>query len=227
MSTLTEFTSTLLTSYDVETVLSGLTVRLTEVLGLAGSGVTLARDGRLELVTAVPAHIELLERAQSEVQDGPCVTAFRTGQIVAVESLAESQATWGAYLRVAREIGIEAVAGVPMRLHDQGVGAVNLYSAVPRKWSERDLAAAQVMANMATAYLINASLYDKQRRLAEQLQGALESRIVIEQAKGVLSNEYGVDVDEAFARMRSHARTHGASVQAVARAVLDVGLRPG
>ena len=113
-----------------------------------------------------------------------------------------------------------------MHLEERNVGALNLYSTSVRPWTERDLAAATVMADMATAYLINASVYDKQKRLAEQLPQALDSRVVIEQAKGVLANEHDISVDEAFERIRKHARAHGATVQTVAEAVVDVGLRP-
>lgn len=226
LETLAEFASTLVASYDVASVLADLTNRLTEVLGLIGCGVTLAKDGRLEYVTGVPEKIAALEREQTQSQLGPCVTAYQTGRTVAVDDLRDQADQWPSFHAVAQRLGVRAMAGIPMHLEGESVGAIDLYSAAPRAWTDRDLAAATVMANMATAYLLNASLLDKQRRLAEQLQSALDSRIVIEQAKGVLANEYSISVDEAFERLRRHARTHGASVRVVAEAVVTVGLRP-
>ncbi|MFC5728612.1 MULTISPECIES: GAF and ANTAR domain-containing protein [Nocardioides] len=226
LETLAEFACTLVASYDVSTVLADLTHRLTKVLDLIGCGVTLAKDGRLEYVTGVPEKIAALEREQVETQLGPCVTAYQTGETVAVEDLQDRADQWPSFVALAQRLGVRATAGIPMHLEGESVGAIDLYSVSPRAWTDRDLAAATVMANMATAYLLNASLYDRQRRLAEQLKTALESRIVIEQAKGVLANEHSISVDDAFERLRRHARTHGASVRAVAEAVVTVGLRP-
>lgn len=226
LRTLSEFTRTLVTSYDVETVFGELTSRVTALLQLAGTGVTLARKGRLEFVTAAPAELVDLERAQMENQAGPCVVAYQSGRIEAIADIETCSERWPEYCAVAKQVGVRAVAGIPMQLEQQNVGAINLYDSGNRNWSDRDLAAATVMANMATAYLINASMFDKQKRLAEQLQRALDSRVVIEQAKGVLANEHGISVDEAFERIRRHARTHSATVHAVAEAVVQVGLRP-
>jgi GAF domain-containing protein len=226
LETLAEFASTLVASYDVASVLADLTNRLTLVLGLIGCGVTMAKDGRLEYVTGVPEKIAALEREQTQSQVGPCVTAYQTGEIVVVDDLLDRAEQWPSVHAVAEGLGVRSMAGIPMHLDGESIGAIDLYSSAPRHWTDRDLAAAIVMANMATVYILNASLFDKQRRLAEQLQSALESRVVIEQAKGVLANEYSISVDDAFERMRRHARAHSASVRAVAQAVVAVGLRP-
>lgn len=226
LDTLAEFTSRLLTSYDVDSVLGELASRTTRVLDLAGCGVTLAREGRLEFVAGVPDDLAALEHEQTAGRTGPCVEAFRTAEIVAVEDLAAYHELWPGYLEVADRVGVRAVAGIPMCLENQVVGAVNLYSDTVRIWTRRDLAAARVLANLATVFVINASMYDTQKRLAEQLQGALDSRIVIEQAKGVLANHHGISVDAAFERIRRHARRHSTTVRAVAEAIMNVGLRP-
>ncbi|MGZ5415817.1 MAG: GAF and ANTAR domain-containing protein [Nocardioides sp.] len=226
LRTLSEFTRTLVTPYDVDTVFGELTTRVNELLDLSGSGVALARKGRLELGSAAPGALAALEVVQTETQSGPCATAFREGRIAVVEDLRACVERWPEYCAAAERAGIRAVAGIPLHLEQWELGALHLYSTSVRAWTEVDLAAATVMANMATAYLTNASVFDKQKRLAEQLQHALDSRIVIEQAKGVLANEHGISVDEAFAHLRKHARAHGATVQAVADAVVNVGLRP-
>lgn len=226
LQTLSEFTRTLITPYDVDTVFGELTSRVNELLDLSGSGVALARDDRLEPGSAGSGALAALELVQAETQSGPSVSAFSEGRIEAIEDLRGCAERWPEYCAVADRAGVRAVVGIPLHLEQWNVGALNLYSTSVRTWTQRDLAAATVMANMATAYLVNASVFDKQKRLAEQLQHALDSRIVIEQAKGVLANEHGISVNEAFEHLRKHARAHGATVQAVAEAVVNVGLRP-
>jgi AmiR/NasT family two-component response regulator len=113
-----------------------------------------------------------------------------------------------------------------MRLDDEVLGAMNIYSAEPRLWTDDEIATAQVLADMATSYLVNASELEKSRRTSEQLQEALQSRVVIEQAKGILSAERRISMDEAFETLRRHARNHNANLRAVADAVVNLGLRP-
>jgi AmiR/NasT family two-component response regulator len=102
---------------------------------------------------------------------------------------------------------------------------MNVYDAQPREWSEEDLAAASVLADVATSYLVNASKLHQQQQLNEQLTTALESRAVIEQAKGITAGDAGVSVQEAYHRIRRHARNHNTSLRAVAEAVVNLGLR--
>jgi AmiR/NasT family two-component response regulator len=106
------------------------------------------------------------------------------------------------------------------------IGALNLYDDSVRAWTTGDLQIAAVLADIATGYVVHASQLQKQRDLASHLQQALDSRIIIEQAKGVLANAYSTSVDEAFARLRRHARNHNARVSDVASAVVNLGLRP-
>lgn len=224
LRTLSEFARTLLTSYDVDSALEDLTSRLVTVLGLDGSGVALALDGQLQFATAVPQRIVDLERVQHEHQAGPCVNAYRAGRILAVPDLAARADDWPDYCAVAERLHVRAVVGVPMQLTDRPVGAVNLYRDEVTDWREEDLAAAVVMADMATAYLVNASTLRQQEQLNEQLKGALESRVLIEQAKGVVANARSVKVEAAFGMIRSHARSHNVTVRAVADAIVNLGL---
>jgi GAF domain-containing protein len=215
------FTTTLLAPYEVDTVFAELAGRVTDLLGLAGSGVCLARDDRLVLHTSVGPELAALERIQDRNQDGPCVTAFRTGRPVAIEDLATEAYRWPTYCQSASTAGICAVASIPMRLGDATVGVLDLYAQERRSWPEDDVAAATVMANMATAFLINASYHRKQIELNEHLQHALDSRITVEQAKGVLAARLGVTPDEGFDRLRRYARNRNATVRDVARAVIE------
>jgi GAF domain-containing protein len=224
VKTLSAFARTLLAPFEVHTALTELTEVVTEVLGLTGSGVGLARGERLEFDAFFGAATAEVERTQEHVQSGPCVTAFRTQQVVAITDLTTQHDRWPDYCDVAARVGISAVASLPMRVADRCVGALNLYADAARAWPQDDLDAAVVMADMATVYLINASRDHQQSELNNQLQRALDSRVVIEQAKGVLVARHQISPDRAFERLRSHARSRNATVAAVADAVVRLGL---
>lgn len=225
VSELSGFTRTLLRPYDLDVALEDLAERVTDVLRLAGSGVSLVENDRLTYATAVPARVARVEQAQDESQNGPCMRAYRMREVVAVPDLRMHTEEWSAYCAAAQQVGVLAVAGIPMQFEDTMVGALNLYADGVRDWTAADLAVAQVLADMATGYLINASQLSQQQQLNEQLQRALDSRVVIEQAKGVVAATHGTSIDQAFQLIRQHARSHNASLRAVAEAVVHVGLK--
>ena len=220
-----DFALTLVSAYDVDAVLEDLTTTLVEVLDLAGSGVALAGQNQLRFATAYPQQVVALEQVQHRHQAGPCVDAFHRGEIVAVSDLTARTREWPEYCRVADLLGVVAVAGIPMRLTDQSVGALNLYAHQPRDWTAEDLAMATVMANMATIYLTNASEILRHEQLNEQLHQALASRAIIEQAKGAVATTHQISVEKAFERIRRHARAHQVSVRAVSEAIVNLGTR--
>lgn len=224
---LSDFSRVLLTSYDVQTVLGELAEKVTEVLGLSGSGVSLTQGGGvLRFVTGTSPAVERLERLQEEEhQEGPSLTARQSGELVAVADVTAPEPPWPEYVARAGRLGLRAVAGVPMRLENQVVGVLTMYDERPREWSDEDLAVARILADMATSYVVSASKLHQEQRLNEQLNEALQNRLVIEQAKGIIANARGIPVDEAFLRIRKHARDHNASVRAVADAIVHVGLR--
>ncbi len=224
--TLSEFAATLVRGFAISDVLHDLAERVTVMLGVDSAGVSVQESGKLRVVAALDERSRRLQQVQERAQAGPCVDAWRSGQAVTVTDLSECASSWGTYPQQAREAGIVAIAGIPMRLAGKGIGALDLYSTRRRVWSADDLAAAHVLADMATCYVLNASELDRQRRINKQLQEALDSRVIIEQAKGVLAAELGVSVDRAFELMRRHARSHNANLRAVAKAVVHLGLRP-
>ena len=224
-STLSGFTRTIVGPYDVDTMLGDLTGAATDLLRLVGSGVSLIQDGRLTNATSIPPRLSSIEVVQEQTQTGPCVQASRTGEVIAVSDLRVRAQEWGAYCAAGAETGVLAVAGIPMTLGETKVGALNLYAAVVREWSDDDLAIAKVLADMATGYLINASQLSKEHQLNEQLQHALNSRIIIEQAKGMLAATHTISVEAAFELIRGHARSHHASLRSVADTVVNLGLR--
>jgi len=224
LRTLSRFAVVLPARYDLEYSLTELTESVTAVLDLSGSGVTMAEEGRLRFVTAVGHASRELERNQEKWQAGPCREAFDTGEVVRVTDVREGPTRWPEFSETAYRLNVAGVAGIPMRLADQIIGALNLYSPEPRSWSDADIAVARVLADVATSYVVNASKLRQQEQLSEQLQEALESRVVIEQAKGITAQQHAVSIEQAYQRMRRHARTSNASLRMVAEAIVAVGL---
>jgi GAF domain-containing protein len=162
--------------YDPESALIELTESVAAVLGLSGSGVTMAEDARLRFVTAVSQASGEMERTQEEHQAGPLRDAYDNGEVVRVSAVQAESERWPDFSATASRLGVAGVAGIPMRLADLTVGALNLYSAQPRECSDEDIAVTRVLADMATSYVVNASKLRQQEQLSEQLQEALESR---------------------------------------------------
>src|SRR4051794_17849032 len=195
---------------------------MAEVLDLTGAGVTLVHDGRQRFVTAAVVAIANLERVQEDWQRGPCIDAVASAGPVAVPDIAAEAADerWPDYVIAAKTAGIRAVAGIPMLAEGEAIGAVNLYDSRPRNWSAEDLRVATIFASIATGYLTHASAARQQQRTAEQLQQALNTRLIIEQAKGVLAAQQEITVDAAFLNLRKYARDHNARIHDVSRAVV-------
>ncbi len=222
LDSLERFAAALTSGYGIGDVLHNLTEEMAEVLGLRGAGVTLVHDGQLRFVTAAVEAIATLERVQENSQKGPCVDAVASSTPVAVPDIASGDAStrWPDYTIAAKNTGIQAVAGIPMLAEESAIGAVNLYDSQPRNWSVEDLRVATIFARIATGYLVHASSAQQQQRTAEQLQQALNTRLTIEQAKGVLATQRETTVDEAFDRLRKYAREHNARIHDVSHAVV-------
>jgi GAF domain-containing protein len=227
LRTLSRFAVVLPAHYDVQETLSELTESVTAVLGLCGSWVTMADDGRLRFVSAVSQASAEMERDHAQLHPFPCPCrdAYSTGEVVRVSDVRQESARWPEFSASATRLSMAGVAAIPMRLADRIIGALNLYSPEPREWSDEDMTVAGVLADVATSYVVNASKLRQQEQLSEQLQEALDSRVVIEQAKGITSQQNSVTVEEAYQRMRKHARNNNASLRAVAEAIVAVGLQ--
>jgi GAF domain-containing protein len=225
LQTLSNFALVLPTRYDLDTALGELTENVVSVLHLCGSGVTIANDGRLRFVTTVTMASAELERNHVLSPRCPCRDAYDTGEVVRVSDIRNESGRWPEFAATANRLGIAGLAAIPMRLDNEIIGALNLYSTEPRGWSDDSIAVAQVMADLATSYAVNASKLRQQERLSEQLQEALTSRVVIEQAKGITAHQCAVTVDQAYQRIRRHARNNNASLRAVAEAIVAVGLK--
>jgi len=227
LQTLARFAVVLPARYDLQEALSELTESATSVLGLCGSWVTMADDGQLRLLMAVSQASAAIERDHEQLHPFPCPCreAYSTGAVVRVSDVRAESTRWPEFSASATRVCIAGVAAIPMRLADQVIGALNLYSPEPRLWSDQDIAVAGVLADVATSYVVNASKLRQQEQLSEQLQEALDSRVIIEQAKGITAQQHAVTVDQAYQLMRRHARNHNTSLRKVAGAIVAVGLQ--
>lgn len=181
-------------------------------------------DDRLLFVTATSEAVIEIEHAQEDHQAGPCVEAFRSGEVVTVSKISDLD-RWPEYRTSAAKTGFQYVAGFPLAIGDRRLGSLNVYDTRERVWSEHDLSAAHVLADMATTYILRAGELAEAKQLSEQLQNALESRIVIEQAKGMLARDHDVSVDQAFDPLRDLSRQRRTPLRTIADAVVSLGLR--
>jgi GAF domain-containing protein len=225
LQALRNFASAMGMSYDIIEMSYQLGDRVTEALEVVGVGVSVAdRDGNLKFVTASNEQIVALGEFQEKNQVGPCVAAFANQEPVIVEDIEEAD-YWPGYKEIATELGLRAAVGYPLSYNGARLGALNVYAAEPRKWKDDDIDVLGVFADMATAYLVRTAELAESRELANQLHGALDSRVLIEQAKGVLANEHGISVDEAFGRLRRHSQNRNMKLVEVCRQVVNDGLR--
>lgn len=216
-----DYARALRSHYDVGTVLYQLTDHVVDVLGADGAGVSLARDDHhLAFVAASDGHVAAIEEQQLVTGTGPCHDAFQTGEVVAVADLA-TEDRWPEYTAAARDAGAAAVLGVPMPAEEGHIGAVNIYRHTAHDWDEHEMAVAAVLADMATGYILNAGELEEARTLAQQLQHALDTRIIIEQAKGILAERNQITPSEAFERLRKYSRHTQSRVHDVAAQVID------
>jgi transcriptional regulator with GAF, ATPase, and Fis domain len=215
---------TLVDDFDVVDFLHELTVRCAQVLGVSAAGVLLTdQRGALRVVAASTEQTRLLELLQSQTDQGPCPECFHTGRPVAVADLSTSTASrrWPRFVAEARQIGFASVHALPMRLRTDVIGALNLFDAQPGALDGDTIRLAQALADVATIGLLQARAIHQRDTLAEQLQTALNSRVVIEQAKGVIAERRHVDMDQSFTLLRGTARTSNRRLSELARAVVD------
>lgn len=219
-----ELTDTLVTDFDIIEFLERLALRCAELLEVAACGVLLAdQHGMLTLVAASSERARLLELAQVQEAEGPCVDAYRTGQPVQHADLADGQAQprWPLFAATARDAGFRAVQALPLRLRDQVLGALNLFSTGPGPLDADAVALGQALADAATIGIVHQRALARSEILTEQLQTALNSRIIIEQAKGFLAERLGTTVDDGFAVLRRAARARNRKLTDVAADVIN------
>jgi GAF domain-containing protein len=224
---LVEMADTLVADYDVIDLLTGLTDRCVNLLGVAAAGVMLASpEGDLRLVASSSEAMRILEVFELQAQEGPCLDAFRTGEAVEHENLRAGAGRWPQFSTAALDAGFQSAFALPLRLRDVTIGALNLFHVEQTPMDQTDLIVARAFADLAAISVLQHRAAAETQRLNEQLAGALSSRIVIEQAKGVVSERVGVDLAEAFSRLRHYARNNNLRLTDVAQAAIDGTIDP-
>jgi GAF domain-containing protein len=224
IQTLKSFAGTMASSFDRTEMCLQLCDATSELIDGSGAGVAVAAaDGTLQFVVATNERIIQLEKVQERLQQGPCVAAFSSQQPVRIENISQ-MAEWPGFRDSAELLEIHSGLGFPLTIGSHRVGSLNIYADAPRTWSEEDLATIAVLADMATAYLVRVSELQEAHELSAQLQGALDSRIIIEQAKGMVANQLSIGVDQAFELIRGYARSHQLQLTALAHTIVNMGL---
>ncbi|MEA2827347.1 MAG: hypothetical protein QOG43_1786, partial [Actinomycetota bacterium] len=207
--TLVELADTLVDDYDVVELLTLLTDRCVDVLDVAAAGLMLvAPDGDLRVMASSSETMRLLELFELQAQEGPCLDCYRTGAPVVNQDLTGAGGRWPHFAAQAHAEGFLSVHALPMRLRGTIIGALNLFRTDRGQMGEADVAAAQSLADVATIALLQHRSVGDTQALNEQLHYALNGRVVIEQAKGIVAERAGIDVDLAFTTVRGHARRH-------------------
>jgi len=216
-----ELTDTMVADFDIIDFLHMLTGRSVELLEVSAAGLLLADPrGELRVVAASSEAARLLELFQLQSDQGPCLDCFRSGRPVAAADLG-ADGRWPRFAAAAGQAGFSAVQALPMRLRDQVIGALNLFRAAPGTFDPASVRVGQALADVATIGLLHERSMRRRDILNEQLQTALNSRVVIEQAKGKLAERLGIDVDQAFTLLRDQARDRNQRLSDVARAFVD------
>ena len=216
-----EVADTLVDDFDVIEFLETLTRRTAEVSSAASAGLLLAdAHGQLQYMAASAESVKLLELFQLQYQEGPCLDCFRTSTAVINTDLHEAAERWPLFAPRAVEAGFQSVHAFPLRHRQKVIGALNMFSTHTGLLEQSDVRIVQALADIATIGLLQERGLRSAEVLTEQLQGALNSRITIEQAKGVLARTHGVDVNAAFELMRQYARRHHHRLTDVAQAIV-------
>ena len=216
--TFVDLADTLVADFDVIDFLHLLTDRTVLLLAASAAGVVLADPrGELRVAAASSEEAGLVELFQLQNDQGPCLDCFRTGRPISAADLTGPDQRWPRFAQAATQAGFRTVEALPMRLRDQVIGALNLFRAEPGAFETTDLRIAQALADVATIGLLHQRNVRRSETVAEQLQAALNSRVMIEQAKGKLAERYVIDMDRAFTMLRDYARNTNQHLTDVAR----------
>jgi GAF domain-containing protein len=211
---------TLTTDFDIVDLLHTLVDQCTQILEVTAGGLMLADgDGHLQLMTSTSEGADLVEVMQINASEGPCIDCFMTGVAVSVPDIESDGARWPAFQAAALQGGFHSAHATPLKLRGQVIGTMNLFAAKQGALTDRNAAVAQALSDVATIGILQERLVREGNIVAEQLHTALDSRIVIEQAKGMVAQSLSIDMDQAFAVLRAHARNNNLTMRFVAEQV--------
>ncbi|GAA4342248.1 GAF and ANTAR domain-containing protein [Microbacterium rhizosphaerae] len=221
LGTFVALADSLVDDFDVVDVLQRLVDECISLFDASAAGILLlSRSNKLEVIVSTSERSELVELMQLRAGAGPCVEAATTGQVVSVADIDHIADRWPAFAADARASGFASIHAIPMRLRESTLGSLNLLRDEPGVLNAADAAAAQALADIATISILQQRLVEESELAQAQLQRALDSRVVIEQAKGYLAQRLNIDMDEAFARIRKRARSTQARISVVAADVI-------
>lgn len=221
-----KITDTLVADYDVLDLLHALVEAAVDLLDAAAAGLLLADPhGELQLLASTSERSQLVELLQLQAGSGPCVESYSTGTLVVVKDIAALSGKWPEFQAAALSQGFRSVHALPMRVYGRTIGAMGLFGEKPGALSREDTAIGQALVDVATISILQERTIRESALVNEQLQRALNSRVLIEQAKGVIAYTSRVSMEEAFRRLRSHARSNNQSLHDTAARVVDRALR--
>jgi transcriptional regulator with GAF, ATPase, and Fis domain len=217
-----DLADTLVSDFDVADLLHSLVEHCVTLLGTDAAGLLLTdQRGGLQVLASSSEQARLLELFQLQADEGPCLECFRSGEAVSVPDLVETTERWPQFTSAALAADYAAVHALPLRLRKEVIGALNLFSTETGHLGQDDIGVAQALADVATIGILQERAIHHREMVVEQLQGALNSRIVIEQAKGLLAEAGGIDMDAAFAALRQMARRTNSLLAKVARDLVE------
>ena len=223
--TFVELADTLVADFDVVDLLTRLADRCVEVLDVGAAGLmVVGADGELRVMASSSEAMRVLELFELQAQDGPCFDCFKTGEAAEDPDLTLGPTRWPRFAPEAVTAGFRSVQALPMRLRGSVIGALNLFHVDPGRMREADRVAAQAFADIATIAILQHRAALEGQMVNEQLQNALNTRIVIEQAKGMVAERQGLAMEDAFAALRAYARNHNARLADVANDVISGAL---
>jgi GAF domain-containing protein len=220
--TFVQLADTLVDEFDVVELLTMLADRCVEVLDVSAAGLMLvATEGELRVVASSSEAMRLVELFELQSQEGPSLDCYRTRKPVLNQHLGQVEGRWPRFEPVALEAGFRSVHALPMRLRGDVIGALNLFRTDRGELDKADVITGQALADAATIAILQHRAVHEVQVVNAQLDHALSSRIVIEQAKGVLAERAGLEIETAFWMLRNHARNHNLKLVDVANGVLD------
>lgn len=225
MQTFAKLADTLVVGYDVVDLLQMLVESCCELLDASAAGILLTdAEGALELVASTSEATRIVEMMQLGAEAGPCIEAFHSGKVVFVPDISEAPAEWAPFRDAALAQDFRSVYAIPLRLREERIGTLNLLRENIEELEPMDLDTAQAFADVATIGILHERSLRESVIVKEQLQGALNSRVLIEQAKGVVSYTRKVSMDEAFTLLRNFSKSNQLPITQVARRVIDLSL---
>lgn len=205
---------TLTADYDVDNLLQTLVTECTEILEVQAGGLMLAdADRNLQVMASTDENSNIVELMQLSSGTGPCIQCFVTGTVVSVPDIEESDGSWPLFRDAALQEGFRSVHAVPMSLRGETIGTMNLFGTTTGALTERDAETAQALADVATIGILHERVVSHANIVTEQLQRALDSRVVIEQAKGIIAQATGKSMHESFNILRRYARNNNLTLR--------------